>query len=112
VEVGGWSHDDDGVRESLFRVSTLAQLYPRAGSGFYVQGGLGWAGYRAESFAYDAVNLSLGAGWDLPLAGRWVVGNGVSVDAASFGTLRNEGRAAVREVSLSVVRLTVLLKRR
>lgn len=112
IEVGGWSHDDDGIRENVFEAGVVGQLYPRSGSGLHVLGGLGWVGYRADSFAYDAVRLSLGAGWDFPLSGRWVVGNEITVDAASFGALRNGDRTAANQVSLSVLRLSILLKRR
>ena len=54
------------------------------GAGLHLVAGLGWSGYRAELITYDAVRMSLGAGWDLPLTGSWVVGNRIMLDAASF----------------------------
>lgn len=106
LEGGGWSHDDDGTREFIYRAGLLAQLHP-SDRGLFIHGGIGWSGYRAGDFHYDAGHLTVGAGWDLPLTGRWVVGNTVSVDAASFGSLRNEGRRVAGDVGLSVIRFAV-----
>ena len=106
LEGGGWSHDDDGTRESVYRAGLLAQLHP-SDRGLFFHGGVGWSGYRAGDFHYDAGHLTVGAGWDLPLTDRWVVGNTVSVDAASFGSLRNEGRRVAGDVGLSVIRFAV-----
>ena len=112
VEAGVWSHDDSGIRENVFRAGIVGFAYPRPGSGLHLVGGAGWSGYRAESFGYDAVRLTVGVGWDLRLTDGWVVGNRVTLDAASFGSLRNEGTAVARGVGLSVVRLGVYLDRR
>ena len=111
LEIGGWSHQDGEVRETAYRAGAVALIYPKPASGFHFVGGLGWLGYKAEDFGYNAVHLSVGAGWDLPLSGGWVVGNAVTIDAASFGTLRNDGDAVVRDVGLSIARFTVTLKR-
>ena len=75
-------------------------------------GGVGWAGYRVEDIGYDSVRLLLGVGWDLPLAGSWIVGNRVVLDAASFGSLENEGTTVARSVGLSVLRAGVYLRHR
>jgi hypothetical protein len=111
LEIGGWSHQDGDVRETVYRAGVVSHLYPKPGSGLHVLGGLGWVGYRAEEFGYDAANLSLGIGWDLPLSGGWMVGNTLTIDAASFGSLKNEDTAVARGVGLSLARFTVLLKR-
>ena len=71
----------------------------------------GGPGYRAEGFGYDAARLTLGAGWDLPLGGPWVLGNSVTLDAASFGSLRNEAAQVASSVGLSVVRFGVYIRR-
>ena len=106
-----WTHGDGEVRESVYRAGLTAQLHPRAGSGLHVLAGLGWSGYRAEGFGYDAARLTLGAGWDLPLGGPWVLGNSVTLDAASFGSLRNEAAQVASSVGLSVVRFGVYIRR-
>jgi hypothetical protein len=112
VEAGMWSHDDQGVRENVLRAGIVGLAYPRPGSGLHLIGGAGWSGYRADAFAYDAVRVSMGLGWDLRLTRGWVVGNRVTLDASSFGSLRNGGTAVVRGVGLSTVRFGVYLDRR
>lgn len=112
VEGGAWTHDDDGVRESVYRAGVVAEVAPRAGSGLYLLGGVGWLGYRAESFNCDTIRLSVGVGWDLPLSGRWAVGNTLTLDAASFGSLKNDQTTVARGVGMSVMRLGVHLRRR
>jgi hypothetical protein len=112
VQGGAWTHDDEGVRETVFRAGVLAQLHPRSSSGFLLLAGLGWSGYRAGTFGTDAARLTLGAGWDLPLAPGWVVGNSVALDAAAFGSLKREETTLARGVGLSVARLGVYLRRR
>ncbi len=112
LEGGLWANDDGEVRESVYRGGIVAQLHPRPDSGLHLVAGLGWSGYRAELITYDAVRLSLGAGWDLPLTEGWVVGNRVMLDAASFGSLQNDVGEVASSVGLSVVTLGLYLRRR
>lgn len=112
LEAGGWAHDDGDIREKVYRAGVVAQLHPRPGSGLHIVGGLGWSGYRAELYTYDAVRMTLGAGWDLPLTGSWIVGNRVLLDAASFGSLQNEQGAVATSVGLSVLTLGIYVRRR
>jgi hypothetical protein len=78
----------------------------------HLLGGAGWVGWRSDEFAYDALDLSVGAGWSVPLGGRWSLTNSVIVHAASFGKLRNDGEAATNGVSLSLAGFEVALLRR
>jgi hypothetical protein len=112
LEGGLWANDDGEVRESVYRGGLVAQLHPRPRSGLHLVAGLGWAGYRADLFRYDALRLSLGAGWDLPLTGSWVVGNRVMLDASSFASLKNEEGDVATPVGLSVLTLGVYVRRR
>lgn len=112
LEGGMWTRSDDNVRENVFTAGIVGAIYPRQGSGLHLIGGLGWTGYRVEDFTYDAVLLRLGAGWDLPLMEGWVAGNRITVDGSSFSSLRNDGTAVSPSVGLSVVRLTLYLRRR
>lgn len=112
VNGGIWHHNDDGDRESVYRAGVLAQLHPRPGSGLHLIGGAGWSGYRAGEFGSNTARLTFGAGWDLPLAPGWLVGNHVMVDASAFGALKNEEETVARGVGLSVLRLGVFLRRR
>lgn len=112
LELGLWTRDDDGVRETAQRIDLRAILRPFDRSGFHVIGGLGWVGYEAGDLTYDAVALSAGVGWDFPLSGRWRIGNRLLLDAASYGSFDNDGALAADDVSLSIARLEVVLVRR
>lgn len=112
VEGGFWTHLDDGTREWVYRAGIVAHVYPRPGSGLHLIGGGGWSAYRAEEVRYDAGRLTVGLGWDLPLTPGWMVGNSVTLDAASFGSLKNERVTIDRDVGVSVLRIGVFLKRR
>lgn len=112
VEGGFWTHLDDGTREWVYRAGVVAHVYPRAGTGLHLIGGAGWSAYRAEDIRYDAGRLTVGLGWDLPLAPGWLVGNALTLDAASFGSLKNDRVTIDRDVGVSVLRIGVFLKRR
>lgn len=109
---GLWTHDDGDVRENVWSAGLVAQQRLRPGSRIHLDGGLGWAGYRADAFRYDAVELTLGVGYDIPVTGAWVVTNGLAIGVSSFGRLKRDERVAARDVSLSVVRFELTVGRR
>ena len=111
VQGGFWTHEDEGTRETTYRAGVIASLHPKAGSGLFVLTGLGWSGYRAGAFRTDTARLTLGAGWDLPLASGWRVGNTLALDATAFGSLKRQETTLARGVGLSVIRLGVFLRR-
>lgn len=111
VDAGGWTARDGELRESVYRTGLVAQIHPSAGRGLHLLAGLGWSGYRSEEFAYDAVRLTLGAGWDLPLTRGWVVGNRVVLDGSSWASLRRGGTSVASPVGLSLVRFAVFLRK-
>jgi len=112
VELNRWTYLDQGVREHIKGVGVVAHLVPDPKRGLYLLGGAGLSSYRAGEFTYDAPRVTVGLGWDVPAFGKWVVGNVVAFDAASFGALRNDGTTVVRNVGLSSVRASVQLRRR
>ena len=111
LEVGGWTHDDDGSRESVYRAGVVAHLRPRYDSGLYLVGGFGWTRYSAGVFRYDAPRVSLGAGWELPFGGNLRVGNQLTLDASGFGAIENGEHEVARTVGLSLVRLSIQIYR-
>ena len=111
LEGGGWTHQEGSAREKAYAVGLVAHLVPDPTRGLYLLGGLGWTGYRAGDFSYDAPRLTVGVGWDVPLAGSWSVGNVVALDASSFTSLRNESATVVRNVGLSSLRVAVQVRR-
>jgi hypothetical protein len=112
IEGTAWTHDDGGDRESVYRAGLVAQLHPVPGRGLHVVGGLGWSGYRSEETTYDAPRLTLGAGWDLPLAGSLLVGNRLTLDGSSYASLKAGDERISTSVGLSVVRFGVYLRKR
>ena len=112
VEGGFWTHRDGGTREWVYRAGVVAHVYPREESGLHLIGGGGWTAYRAEDIRYDSGRITVGLGWDFPLSPGWLVGNTVTLDAASFGSIKNERVTVDRDVGVSVLRLGVFIKRR
>jgi hypothetical protein len=112
VTGGYWTHEQGELRESVRQAGLVASLDVRPGSRLHLIAGLGWIGWRAEPFAYDAVDVAVGAGFTLPLTGRWALSNSATVHSASFGKLRNGGEGAVEDVSLSLAGFEVGLIRR
>lgn len=112
VEGGFWTNVDGGTREWVYRAGVVAHVYPRVGSGLHLIGGAGWSAYRADEVRHDAGRLTVGLGWDLPLTPGWMVGNTITLDAASFGSLKNERVTIDRDVGVSVLRIGVFLKHR
>jgi len=112
LEAGAWTREERGTRETAKRLDLRAILRPWRDSGFMVIGGIGWVGYEAGAFTYDAAAISAGVGWEFPFAGRWRIGPRVVLDAASWGDFSNDGDIAAEDVSLSIARLEVSLRRR
>lgn len=112
LEAGRWTYEENAVREHVHTFGLVAHLVPNPRRGLFFLGGLGWSGYRAGEFKYDAPRLTVGAGWDLPIYGRWVVGNVVAIDAASFAALKTGSTTVARNVGLSSARVSVQVRRR
>ena len=97
LEGGGWTRDDDGVREALYRAGVTGFFHPREDSGLHLLAGLGWVGYRADELRYDSGSLSVGLGWDFPILSDWTLGNALRIDAGSFGSFKNDGDRVAAE---------------
>jgi hypothetical protein len=113
VELGRWSYEEDAVRETVTSLGVVSHVKvgPDPRRGIYLLGGIGWSGYRAGEFSYDAARLTVGAGYDLPFVGRWVIGNVLALDAAAFAPIKDEDVVAMRDVGLSSVRFSLQLRR-
>lgn len=112
VEASRWTYGEQSVREQVHTLGLVAHVIPSPRRGLYLLGGIGWSGYRAGDFSYDAARVTVGAGWDLPITSGWVIGNVVSLDAASFAPLKNDDVTVMRNVGLSSVRVAVQLRKR
>lgn len=110
IELGGWTHLDADVRERVLRAGLSGRFTPTPASGFHLVGGLGWMGYRAEDFHYSTLNVLAGLGWRLPVSSGWSVGNRLVLDAAPFGTLKNDGVSVPSgSVRTAALRLSVFV---
>ena len=112
VEASRWTFGEQSVREQVHTLGLVAHVIPSPRRGLYLLGGIGWSGYRAGDFSYDAPRVTVGAGWDLPITSGWMIGNVVSLDAASFAPLKNEDVTVMRNVGLSSARVAVQLRKR
>lgn len=113
VELSGWTYTEDpDVREHLDGLGIVAQLTPNPANRIYLIGGLGWSGYRAGDFTWNAPRLSVGVGYEMPAFGSWSVGNTVILDGSGFGALRSDGQTVLRNVGMSSVRASVVIRRR
>lgn len=112
VDGGAATQLDGAERETVYRAGLVTHLHPDPSRGFHLLGGIGWSGYRAEGFTYDAVRLTVGVGWDLALTPAWRVGNRLTLDAASFARLRNDGVTVAPSAGLSVLRFGAYIRAR
>jgi hypothetical protein len=112
IDLGYATGTGDGVRESVVSAGVVAELHPLQGKGLHLIGGLGWAGSRAEDFEYNSVRVRLGVGWDLRLGSSWVVGNRLTYDASSLGSLRADGTTVVEGVGLGTAQFGLYVGRR
>jgi hypothetical protein len=121
LDGGAWTFREEDFRETVYTAGVSAEVHPWRGRGLHFVGGLGWTGYRANDvdadeddlgFHSNAVRLRLEAGWDFPLTGSWSVGNRVTLDASSLGTLSDEGQPIATSVGLSLVRFGIYLRYR
>lgn len=111
-EYNHWTYRQETAREKTYTFGIVAHLVPNANRGFYLLGGAGWIGYRAGDFTYDAPKVTVGLGWDIPAFGDWMVGNIVSLDAASFASIRGSEVPVVRGAGISSLRAAVQIRKR
>jgi hypothetical protein len=112
LELSRWSYRDEGVREHMSGLGVVTHYSPNPSGRLYLLGAAGWTKYRAAEFRYDAPRISLGAGYDIPAFGKFVVGNVIALDLAAFGELRNGDDTIVGQVGMSSVRAAVQVRRR
>lgn len=108
IEGTGWTHRDDGgdVRENLFTILGLVILQPDQRP-LSLSGGIGWIGWRADDFSYNALGLKVAAGYSFDVGNNLKVENALALTASSFGSLQNDGEVAEDDVSVSFLSFTV-----
>lgn len=66
--INGWSHENIGATETMANLTGSLYFYPRARSGLFFTGGLGWSAYHVNTVpAWEGTGwgLTLGAGYDI-----------------------------------------------
>ena len=110
VEVGAWTHLDGNVREELYQGALTLRYAPDPARGVHFLAGAGWLAYRAGDFNYGAPRVQLGAGWAIPLATGWSVGNRLVWDVAPFGSLDNQDTTVAEGVRMGLLRFAVFVR--
>lgn len=116
AEVGGWTFQQEEARQTIGSLSGILTMYPRPdASGLFVRGGVGinYAKVTQGDEDVDAttVGLQVGIGHEFHLSPGWSLLNSVNVMASSFGSLKAGDTAIVSDVSNTVVRFTVGVKK-
>ena len=114
AEADVWTREDgDDNRHLLGALTGAAYLYPDPGGRLHLKGGGGYIAYRAdEDLASNLFGLVVGAGYELPLGERYVVANDLSLLASGFGTLTSGEQTVAGDVSVTLLRLGIALRRR
>ena len=116
AEVGGWTFQQEEARQTIGSLSGILTMYPRPDeSGLFVRGGLGvnYAKVTEGDQDVDAttVGVQLGVGHEYHLTRGWSLLNAVNVMASSFGSLKAGDETIVGDVSNTVVRFTIGVKK-
>lgn len=112
VEGSRWQRDTGNGDETILTLGLVAHFVPTAWRGAYLLGGTGWSGYESGPYRYSAPRVSLGIGYDVPMAARMVVGAQLAFDAGWRAPITNSSTAVVDRAGLSVIRLSAQIQRR
>lgn len=112
VEGSRWVRDTGDGDETVYALGLVAHFVPAAWRGAYLLGGTGWSGYVSGPYRYSAPRVSLGVGYDVPMAARMVVGAQLTFDAGWRAAITNESTTVVDRAGLSVIRLSAQIQRR
>lgn len=116
AEVGGWRFQQEEVRQVIGSLAAIVTMYPRPDqSGLFVRGGFGvnYANVTEGDEDVDAttVGVQVGVGHEFHLSPGWSLVNALNVMASSFGTLKAGDQSIVGDVSNTVVRFSVGVKK-
>lgn len=106
AEVTGWTRSEESVRQSMGAATAIALIHPNRGP-FYLKGGLGVMGFRAEDdgAALTALSFGLqaGVGYDLFLSDVISITPFVDLTVAPRANLNFNGDLAERGVTLALL---------
>jgi len=74
-ELHGWTDRTDGIRFRFYSVTPTLYWSPSARTPYFLMAGIGYANYNAsaenETISASSIGLTMGAGYELALAGRY-----------------------------------------
>ncbi len=116
AEVSGWTFSQEQARQTIGSLNAVVTMYPRPDqAGLFVKGGLGvnYAKVTEEDEDVDATTIGvvLGVGHEYHLSPGWSLMNSINVQASSFGTLKAGDQSIVDDVSNTVIRFTMEVKK-
>lgn len=116
AEVDGWTYSRDDARQTIGSLHGVLTMYPRPDqTGLFVKGGLGVSYTKVteddEDVNATTVGVLLGVGHEYHLAPGWSLLSTVNIHASSFGTLKAGDQDIVSDVSNTVIRFTVGVKK-
>lgn len=116
AEVSGWTFSQEAARQTIGSLNAVVTMYPRPEqAGLFVKGGLGvsYAKVTEDDEDVDATTIGvvLGVGHEYHLSPGWSLMNSLNVQASSFGTLKAGDQSIVDDVSNTVIRFTMAVKK-
>ena len=116
AEVSGWTFSQENARQTIGSLHAVVTMYPRPDqAGLFVKGGVGvsYTQVTEEDEDVDAttVGVLLGVGHEYHLTPGWSLMNSINVQASSFGSLKAGDESIVDDVSNTVIRFQMTVKK-
>ena len=108
-ESNGWMKSSNGVDETMSYISAVAQWYPQVSNGFYLKGGLGFAGARAsdgvDEITVNGAGMTIGTGYDWRVARNFSLTPYVNYMRSMGGEVSANGTGTGIKANSDVVQL-------
>ena len=106
-----WVHGGDELDQYLGALTVASYLYPRAGSGFFVKGGLSGLRYVAsedgaeedEDATATTLGLNLGVGYEFRVRPGYSLVPFLNLVASSFGSLSQGGERLAGDLNVTLI---------
>ena len=114
-ELHGWTDKTDEVRFTFYSVTPALYWYPALRRPYFLMAGLGYAGYNAsagdETISTSSLGVTLGAGYEVPLAGRYALTPFASYTGTLLANLKSD-RTIITGARVSLLQVGVGITRR
>jgi hypothetical protein len=109
-ELHGWTDKTDDVRFTFYAVTPTLYWYPAARRSYFLMAGAGYANYKAssgdETISASSIGLTFGAGYEVPLVGRYALAPFASYTGSFLANLKSD-RTIITGAQLSLFQLGV-----